>query len=1035
MLRKGLMLLCLATCFLVLATAYAQESQGVEVGGVVYDHVDPGEPFTEAPRPPQPWASPVPQQAEKEAGMIPFVTPDPGDYRPYRRPKPEERVDRLSAFLTPGEDEPVWVGVWALNALKGLRAEVSLPGAPISIDIRHLHCWPQRTGWRSRQFYITPELILPCGGGRKTVPVRRGLLEEQPFDVPAGETAAFWFTLTAREDARPGTYEGTVRISASGRQPLALPLFVEVLPFRLDRPVDRYWLLYADVFRWEWGKLSDEQILAELRDFARHGMTGLVEMRLGTPDLTGLREGRVEFDASAYKRLAELCQRAGLPGPHVCSYGIAYQVMEALGVQCDLMKDVWPLEIRQGVAAVARAAVEATRGLPRWYYYGWDEPSGDNTYAIQDYQAWHDGGALTYATFYAPGFLEKAKDYLTAPCFAVGMVSTEEMARAAREACENTGAEFWWYGTGSYVNPYPQECGLFYNRYGAGFLFWKTGAKAQVSWTFCRPHEDVFNDFDGSQANSGEPKEQATAYPHLLRPDDWSTYQGAIPTLAWEGLREGWDDYRYLFTLSQLIAQGRASRNREVRRAAREAQEKLDALVEGIPWANPMLPAAFPTDLMQKARRAVADEIVNLHDLMAGRRQRRAPQREAKVTLIVRTVAADDVNPFSLPALAAGTAATPPRLDGVLDDPCWAQAPAASHFVGYDDGKAAPVQTLARVCQDDKALYVAFECAEPRMDGLVARHTGRDAYEVWLDDGVELFLAGPTRRPYVHVIVNAAGALYDEVNMDAAWDADIKAAVSKRSDSWSVEMALPWRELETAGVRRAPVMTVNFCRNRFAELQPGVSPHTTWSCTYGNFHAPERFGFLQLSSGPVVFSRVTVPGYWGPQEMELVLSNRSANERLAWVRFAGKRQARTISPTDETSFVFPLYFSRPGPNSLTLTYGAQGTSEQQLPLAIPVPHPLSLVRWPSLIEDGQQAALVVKLGTWPDGVCSLRLHTTVSDQASRYQLSMAAQAGRLRRVDLTLRGLATICVELVGADGRAVVPPVQRRVVVLGGVR
>lgn len=1032
---KGLVGLCLATCFLVLAVAHAQETQGVEVGGVVYEYVDPGEPFTEAPRPPQPWASPVPQPAEKDAGMIPFVTPDPGDYRPYRRPKPEERVDRLSAFLTPGEDEPVWVGIWALDDLKGLRAEASLPGAPISVDIRHLHCWPQRTGWRSRQFYVTPELILPCAGGRKTVPARREVLEECSFDLPAGETAAFWFTLTAREDARPGTYEGTVRISADGRPPLALPFVVEVLPFRLERPADRYWLLYADVYRWNWGQLGDEQILAELRDFARHGMTGLVEMPLGTPDLSRLKEGRVEFDASAYRRLAELCQRAGLPGPHVCYFGIAYQVLESLGSQCDLMKDVWPPEIRQGVAAVARAAVEATRGLPSWYFYGWDEPSGDNTYAIQDYQAWHDGGALTYATFYAPGFLEKAKDYLTAPCFVVGMVSSEEMARAAREACEKTGAEFWWYGTGSYVNPYPQECGLFYNRYGAGFLFWKTGAKAQVSWTFCRPHEDVFNDFDGSQANPAEPKEQATAYPHLLRPDDWSTYQGAIPTIAWEALREGWDDYRYLYTLSQLVAQARASRNREVRRAAREAQERLDAIVEAIPWANPMLPAAFPTDLMQKARRAIADEIVRLQDLLAGRRQGRAPQREAEVTLTVRTVAADDVTPFSLPALVAGTAATPPRIDGVLDDPCWAQAPAASHFASYDDGKPAPVQTLARVCQDDGVLYVAFDCAEPRMDGLVVRRMGRDAHEVWLDDGVEFFLAGPTRRPYVHVIVNAAGALYDEVNMDAGWDADIKAGVSKRADGWSVEMALPWKEIEAAGVRRAQVMTVNFCRNRFADRRPEVSSHSTWSCTYGNFHTPERFGFLQLSSGPVVLSRVTVPGYWGPQEIGLVLTNRGADERLAWVYFAGKRQARTIFPAGEASFVFPVYFSWPGPNSLTLTYGAQGMSGQQLQVAVLVPHPISLVRWPSLVEDDQDTVLVVKVGTWPAEASPLRLRTTVSDQARRYQMGMAAQPGRLRRMDLALHGLATICVELVGTDGRAVVPPLQRRVVVLGRVR
>ncbi|MCX7598308.1 MAG: carbohydrate-binding family 9-like protein [Armatimonadetes bacterium] len=1014
--------------------AHGQNSQGVEIGGVVYEYVDPGEPFTEAPRPAQPWASPVPNQAENEAGMIPFVTPDPGDYRPYRRPKPEERVESLSAFLTPGEDEPLWVGVWALADLEGLRAEVSLPNAPLSVDIRHLHCWPQRTGWRSRQFYITPELILPCSDGRKVVPGRRGVLEERPFDVKAGETAAFWFTLTARDDARPGAYKGTVTIATAGRRQLTLPLTVEVLPFRLQRPADRYWLLYADVARWQLGNLTDEQILSELRDFARHGMTGLVEVPLGKPDLSGLKEGRVQFDAAPYRRLAELCQRAGLPGPHVCSYGIAYQVMEALGIQADLMKDQWPEEVKKGVSAVARAAVEATAGLPRWYFYGWDEPSGDNTYAVQDYQAWHDGGALTYATFYMLGFLEKAKDYLTAPCFGVGLVSGEDSARAAREACEKTGAEFWWYGTGSYVNPYPQESGLFYNRYGAGFLFWKTGAKAQVSWTFCRPHEDVFNDFDGSPHNAAEPKEQVTAYPHLLRPDDWSTYQGAIPTIAWEALREGWDDYRYLYTLTQVIAQARASRDRAARRAARQAQERLDALVEAIPWANPMLPAAFPTDVMQKARRAVADEILALQDLLSGRRERTTAAPEARVRLTVRTLAAGDAVPLSLPAAVVATASGPPRVDGVLDDACWEQAQAVSDFVDHATGKPAPIETLARICQDDDALYVAFDCAEPRMDALVARRGGRDADGVWLEDSVEFFLAGPTRRPYAHVIVNVEGTLYDEVGQDSSWNADIKAAVGRRRDGWSVEIALPWKDLEAAGIKRAPLMTGNFCRNRFAGRETNVNPHSAWSFPNGYFHTRERFGILQLAPGPVVLSRVMVPGYWGPQEMQVVLSNTDTAERLAWVLFDGRRQAKALPPRAAGAFFFPVNLSQPGPKTLTFTYGAESQAHQRAEVVVPVPHPLSVAQWPSLVEDGHEALVVVTVGTSPQDPSSFRLRVTVSDPADRHQLEMAAKPGRLRRVALSLRGLATIRAELLDADGKAVALPIERRAVVLGGL-
>jgi len=593
----------------------AQESAPVTIGGVTYDRVDPGEPFVEAPPAVQDWLAPTPTPAEQPARMMAFVTADPGDYLPDRRPRVQEHTRRLSAVVTPGQETAVWLGVHALSGLTGLRVSAKSPSSAIRVSVRYMHFWPQRTGWASRQWYMTPELLLPCSDGKRTVPTTRGLLEERPFDLPVGGTAAFWLTIAAPADARPGTYRASVTIGSAEKPDLVLPLRVKVLPVVLRRPTNRQWLVYADPGRWS--TMSDDQILAELRDLARHGMTGLVEMPLGTADLSRLTAGEVTFDAAPFLRLAALCRKAGLPGPHVCSPGgIPEQVRGALGVQCDLLTEPWPEAVKAGVEAAARAAVKATDGAEPWYYYGVDEPSGDNTYAIQDYQCWRKGGARTYATFYNLGFLEKASEYLTAPCFVVGLISSEEPARAAREACEKTGAEFWWYGTGSYVNPFPQERYMFHNRYGAGFLFWKTGAKSEATWTFCRPHEDVFNDFDGSQVNGAEPKEQVTAYPHLLKPDDWSTYQGAIPTIAWESLREGVDDYCYLYTLESLIAEAEGSRSDAVREAAGEAKAALERIVEDIPWANPMGGVAFGTDRMQRGRRAVGDLIVKLQDAM-----------------------------------------------------------------------------------------------------------------------------------------------------------------------------------------------------------------------------------------------------------------------------------------------------------------------------------------------------------------------------------------------------------------------------------
>ena len=1029
------MLVCVLGLVLALSTQgeAAGPQQGVEIGGVVYEYVDPGEPFQEAPRPVQNWQPPQPNQAEQAAGMLAYVTSDPGEYRPYRIPKPEEHVTQLTAFLTPGEVEPVWIGVWALAPLRGLRATASFPEAPLSVDVRHLHFWPQRTGWRSRQWYITPELILPCADGKKTVPARRGVLEQQSFDVAEGETAAFWLTLTAQDDAAPGVYEGTVTLGGEDRPPLVLPIRVEVLPFRLQKPADRYWLLYADVFRWSWGRLSDEQIVAELKDFARHGITGLVEVPLGTADLSEISAGRARFDAGAYRRIAELCQRAGLPGPHVCALGgWPERVRDALGIQCDLGRQRWPDEIREGLKAVARAAVEATADIPqRWYFYGVDEPAGDNTYAIQDYQAWHDGGALTYATFFDPGFLAQAKEFLTAPCFGVGLVSSETTARAAREACEKTGTEFWWYGTGSYVNPYPQETFMFHNRYGAGYLFWKTGAKAQVSWTFCRPHEDVFNDFDGSQANPAEPKEQATAYPHLLRPDDWTTYQGAIPTIAWEALREGIDDYRYLYTLSQTIQQAKDSPNRRARELANRAQETMDALVEAIPWANPMVAQTFETDRMQRVRREVANLIVELRGALSGQRDVKTEPRTARITLRIRTVPLRTAEHLPLPALAVARVDAPPRVDGLLDDQCWEASQAAADFRDIYDGAPAPAPTRAWLVQDDRALYVAFECAEPFMDKLVAERTGRDPYLVWMDDGIEFFIAGEDRRRYAHLIVNTHGAVYDEICQDPTWNPQVDVAVHKAEGRWSVEFVLPWAELEKAGIRRAPLMAVNFCRNRFTTKEDAA--HTAWSCTYGGFHTPERFGLADLRPGPVTLASVGQPAYWGRQVLPVELRNNTAAPLDGWAR-AGHGETRVVAIPPHASVVahLPLTLAKPGPGSVVIEWGVKRGQPRRVELAVNVPEPVSAGFESSLVADGDEVPLPIQVAISPEDQRSFRLQVSTLTSVGRQLVALPAKPRRSKSVSASVRGLALVRISLLDEQGKEVPPAIERRLVVLG---
>lgn len=1007
----------------------------VTIDGFTYDHVDPGPDFTEAPRAVQDWQPPTPSPAEAAAGAVAYVTSDPGDVKPYRIPKPAQHADRLSVSVARGEQEPMWFDLFGLRDLTGLSARVDLKGAPVEAEVRNLFMWPQRTGWGSRQWYWTPELLVPCRDGQVQAPTHDGLLEWKPLNLKQGESGGFYVTLTAPPDAKPGVYEATVTVSSVGRPDLVLALRIQVYPFVLTRPRDRWWLMYADAFRWN--GMSEEQIRLDLRDFARHGMTGLVELPLGSPDLSHLKEGKVSFDASAYLRLAKLARECGLPGPHVVNCGVEEAVRDALGLHVDLNKDPWPQALKDGIALVAKAAVEATKDEPaQWYWYGWDEPAGDNTFAVQQYQAWHQGGAKTYATFGDPGFLAQAASYLKAPCFVSYLISTAKGAEAARGNCQKTGAEFWWYGTGSYVNPFPQEGFLFHNRYGAGLLNWKAGAKACVSWTFCRAHEDVFNDFDGSLQNAAEPKDQVTAYPQFLKPGDASTYQGAIPTLAWEGLREGVDDYSYLRMLADRIAEARRSDRAGVREAADQAQATLNALTDAIPWTNPMVAQPFETKRLLQVRAAVAAQIIHL-ETTTGKLGQAPPagagRAAPRVALRLTTAAPSQPALVSLPVLALPKTAVPPTIDGALNDACWTHGSAGiSHFLYAGSGKPAEaVATRASVCYDDTALYVAFACQEPHMDKLVARQSGHHQSMVWVDDGVEVFV-DPTgqRRKYAHFILNTNGSLYDELGQDPSWDSNIAYGVRKRADGYDVELAIPWATLASAGLPRSPLMALNLCRNRFAGAQP--EPHMAWACPFGGYHAPDRFGVAALAEGPLAITGIDVPQLWGRQEAAVRLRNLGDRPVAATVRLNARRRTLTLAPGAAGVVVIPVNLTRPGRHNLRLAWGLAGEAPTTATFAVITPAPLEMPGEGWLVGPGEVAEGTVRLNVAPTSAQNLRVRLRSTSGDNTQTTYLPAQPGQAAEQALILDGAsASVEVALVGPDGKPACEAVKATLVAL----
>ena len=473
----------------------------------VYEQVDPGTPFQEAPRQPEDWQPPAPSAAERSAGFISFTRGEPFDIKPWSKPKRSERLAELHANVALGETTCLWFAIHALEPLNEVRIRVEpqqpSADAPI-VKTYYAHFWAQRTDWRGRTYYITPELLLEMRDGQAQLPAAGGVLEWRPLNVPAGESRLFWVNIHAR--AIPsGEYRYAIIVQAKGKAALKIPLQIHVYPFRLHKPADKRWLLYSD--SWWLGKLPNDKLLALLKQFSDYGIDGLTELPFGNLDLSGLSEGRVSYDPQPLLRWHRLMQQAGLRGPHTIGTFIEEQVPRRLGIEADVNRE-WDERVRQAMRLIARTVVQtlAPHGID-WLFYGWDEPGPDTIRALEQYRTWRESGARTYVTFYQRGTYDAAAQWMTHPCFSVGLVASKQGAEWASEQCRARQQQFYWYGSGCYLG---QEGRLFANRFLTGWLFWKTRADGQVSRTFMRPFEDPFNDFDGSRANSVEPKDQCT---------------------------------------------------------------------------------------------------------------------------------------------------------------------------------------------------------------------------------------------------------------------------------------------------------------------------------------------------------------------------------------------------------------------------------------------------------------------------------------------------------------------------------------------
>lgn len=162
------------------------------------------------------------------------------------------------------------------------------------------------------------------------------------------------------------------------------------------------------------------------------------------------------------------------------------------------------------------------------------------------------------------------------------------------------------------------------------------------------------------------------------------------------------------------------------------------------------------------------------------------------------------------PSVTAGQARGSIRLDGVLDEPDWAQAGLIPALLQQapKPGEPTPYRTEVRVLKDGQNLYFGITCIDPE-PARIAVHTMQRDGNMSGDDTVALVLDtfGDGRSGYLFR-TNVAGTRLDglisgpeELSLD--WDGIWDVATHRSVQGWSAEIVIPAQTLRfTRGLSR-----------------------------------------------------------------------------------------------------------------------------------------------------------------------------------------------------------------------------------------
>jgi len=383
------------------------------------------------------------------------------------------------------------------------------------------------------------------------------LLEDRTFALKAGETRPIWLTLNVPEQATPGEYRGTVTVETpQGRA--SLPVEVAVYPFALPAARHLYvtnWFSLDAIARAHQLSLWSEEFWKVLERYARsmaEHRQNVVLTPLSAITLYREEDGSLSFDYSRLDRFIQLFDRFGVADrielSHPGGFGEGGWESPVIRLHSLAATDrrtgqSLSLEAKEALPPFLKALEGhlAEKGwLDRVCIHVADEPAEHNR------ASWMEASELIHRA--APRL--KRIDAIETTGFGETLEIWVPKLNHLRnwmkeyEAARHRGAELWFYTCCHPFGYYPNRF-IDYPLIKTRILHWLNWRFQLAGYLHWGLNFWTANPFEDLNDASLPPGDSFIIYPGK---------SGPLSSIRWEAMRDGLEDYEYLWLLSDTFA-------------------------------------------------------------------------------------------------------------------------------------------------------------------------------------------------------------------------------------------------------------------------------------------------------------------------------------------------------------------------------------------------------------------------------------------------------------------------------------------------